>query len=468
MQLNLAHNAKVLLGMVQGIMGGGGKTKGVLTTSDFPGMTFSTWAGPVILATNAHKIAAVKCAVRILSETMLSASWQLKIKKGQGGRDSEEVTTHPSSILTRQANDLMDDGVFRETGTAIMTLWGNFHAKIERDRLGNAIQLWPYPGGQVIPKEIISGPTGKVLIYRTTDHLGKMEDVPSTEMFSIHGLGFDGIQGRSMIEDHRETLGLAVSMEQHQATMMGKGAAPAGVLETDGRLKDASVMKRLVDSWEATYGGARNAGKVAVLEDGLKYKPVTVPAKDIQFLESRKFLLAEVARIFRIPLHMLEEMDRATFNNVEHRSLEFLLYTMVPHVTKWKKECARKLVNKHDREGLFWDFDLSWLLRGDRKTFHAALAIGRQWGWLSANDCRTALGMNGIGPDGDIYLQPGNMIVAGDEIDPAATSLMDDEDGDGESTGPPEKEDTEDGEKAREFNNARQTLRLITSRREVA
>ncbi len=451
-----------LLNRVLGLFGV--QTKGILTTSDFPGLTFSTWAGPVILSANAHKIAAVKCAVRILSETMLSAALQLKQKEGAGGRDSRLVEDHPSSILTEEANDLMDDGQFRETGTAVMTLWGNFYAKIERDKLGNAIQLWPYPGGNVIPKEIMDGPTGKFMLYRATDRLGKSEDVSSRDMFSIHGLGFDGIQGRSMIEDHRQTLGLAVSMEQHQATMMGKGAAPAGVLETDGRLKDSAVLKRLMDSWQETYGGARNAGKVAVLEDGLKYKPVTVPAKDIQFLESRKFLLAEIARIFRIPLHMLEEMDRATFNNVEHRSLEFLLYTMVPHVTKWRKECNRKLVNRLDREGLFWDFDMTWLLRGDRKTFHAALAIGRQWGWLSANDCRTALGMNGIGPLGDIYLQPGNMMEAGEEIDPAATSLMDDEDDEGKPTGPPEEEETESGEKARDFNKARDHLRLITRR----
>lgn len=439
------------------------RTKGVLTTSDFPGLTFKTWAGPVILSSNAHKIAAVKCAVRILAETMLSASWSLKERKGKNGRDSEEVTDHPSSILSEQANDLMDDGVFRETGTAVQTLWGNFHARIERDREGNAIQLWPYPGGQVIPKEIVDGPFGKVLVYRATTHLGKIEEVASTEMFSIHGLGFDGIQGRSMIEDHRETLGLAVSMEQHQATMMGKGAAPAGVLETEGRLKDDAVLKRLVDSWTETYGGARNAGKVAILESGLKYKAVTLPAKDIQFLESRRFLLAEVARIFRIPLHMLEEMDRATFNNVEHRSLEFLLYTMVPHVTKWKKEAKRKLVRRDQRGLLFWDFDLSWLLRGDRKTLHAALAIGRQWGWLSANDCRVALGMNTIGTEGDIYLQPGNMVEAGED---ATMGLLDNEDENGQPTGPPEEQETEDGEKAREFQAARQHLRLLT--REVA
>lgn len=379
----------------------------MITSGDFPGFSFETWAGPTVLESNAHKTAVVKACVRILSETV--AAVDCKLKRVEAGGNRAEAAAHPSAhLLSTSANAIASAHTFKEVGQAVVALWGNFYARIERDPMGNAVELWPLPAGGVTPKEIIDGPFGKVVVYRVQDHDGRTYEWPSTDMFHIPAMGFDGIEGRSLIADHRQAIGLTMALEQHQATFMGKGAAPGGVLEHPGVLRD-SARTRLEQSWLSTYSGARNAGKVAILEEGMKYNPVMMPFKDAQFIESRKFQLAEMARIFRIPLHMLEEMDRATFNNIEHRSLEFATFTMLPWFKRWEAESGRKLIRRQDRGKFVWEFEYQSLLRGDMKSLGEALGLGRQWGWLTANDCRRMMGMNTVGPDGDKLMVPMNM-----------------------------------------------------------
>ena len=231
------------------------------------------------------------------------------------------------------------------------------------------------------------------------------------EVFHIPGLGFDGLVGYSPIAMAKNAIGMALATEEYGAKFFANGANPGGVLEHPGIVKDPSKIR---ESWNALYQGSNNAQRIAVLEEGMKFQSIGIPPEQAQFLETRKFQLNEIARIFRVPPHMVGDLDRSSFSNIEQQSLEFVMYTLDPWVIRWEQAIQRALFSPDEKQEHFVKFNVNGLLRGDYQSRMQGYAVGRQNGWLSADDIRELEDMNKL-PDGlgERYLVNGNMVDVG-------------------------------------------------------
>ena len=206
----------------------------------------------------------------------------------------------------------------------------------------------------------------------------------------------------------KNAVGMTLACEDYGSAFFANGARPGGVLKHPGVLKDPSKLR---DSWQAVYGGTANTGKVVVLEEGVEYQPITIPPEEAQFLETRKFQIDEIARLFRVPPHMIGDLEKSSFNNIEQQSLEYVKYTLNPWVVRWEQSLQKALINPAERGKYFIKFNVDGLLRGDYQSRMAGYAVGRQNGWLSSNDIREMENMNPI-PDeegGNLYLINGNL-----------------------------------------------------------
>ena len=228
------------------------------------------------------------------------------------------------------------------------------------------------------------------------------------EVLHIPGLGFDGLVGYSPIAMAKNAIGMAMACEEYGAKFFANGAAPSGVLEHPGTIKDPS---RVRESWQRTFGGSGNANKVAVLEEGMKYTPISISPEQAQFLETRKFQLDEIARIFRVPPHMIGDLEKSSFNNIEQQSMEFVKYTLDPWVSRWEQSMVRSLLSREEKKQYFIKFNVDGLLRGDYQSRMNGYATARQNGWMSANDIRELENLDRIPAEqgGDLYLINGNM-----------------------------------------------------------
>ena len=249
--------------------------------------------------------------------------------------------------------------------------------------------------------------------YRGSDEAIKNKDFSVTlhpsDVLHIPGLGFDGLVGYSPIAMAKNAIGMAISCEEYGAKFFANGAAPGGVLEHPGTIKDP---QRVRESWQSTFGGSGNANKIAVLEEGMKYTPIGISPEQAQFLETRKFQINEIARIFRVPPHMVGDLEKSSFSNIEQQSLEFVKYTLDPWVIRWEQSIQRTLLSKDEKTAYFVKFNLEGLLRGDYQSRMNGYAIGRQNGWMSANDIRELENLDRIPAEdgGDLYLINGNML----------------------------------------------------------
>ncbi|MBQ9739805.1 MAG: phage portal protein, partial [Kiritimatiellae bacterium] len=204
---------------------------------------------------------------------------------------------------------------------------------------------------------------------------------------------------------------LALATEEYGAKFFGNGARPGGVLEHPGILKDPEKLR---ESWNRVYQGTRNSHKVAVLEEGMKYHSIGIAPEDAQFLETRKYQVNEICRIFRVPPHLVGDLERATFSNIEHQSIEFVQHTIRPWIVRWEQAISRLLLDDSERLLYFARFNVDGLMRGDYKSRMEGYAIGRQNGWLSINDIRRLEDMALVPAEqgGDDYLVNGSMIAA--------------------------------------------------------
>ena len=368
-----------------------------------------TASGVPVDETRALNLTAVFACVRILAETLSSLPLILYQRQADGGRT--RATAHRLySLLHDAPNPEMSSLELRETLTGHVALWGNGYAEIEYNRGGQVTSLWP-----LRPDKMGMKREGGELIY--TYQLPKPDEMGRTsrkfapwQIFHLRGWGFNGLIGYSPISLARQAIGLGLATEEFGARFFGNGARPGGVLEHPGHLDD-EAYNRLKESWDQAHQGLSNAQRIAILEEGLSYKSVGIPPEEAQFLETRKFQVSEIARIFRIPPHMLADLDRATFSNIEHQSIEFVVYTMGPWFARWEQAIGRSLLSTAERAQYFAEFLATALLRGDTVSRYQAYAQGRQNGWLSANDIRRAENMDPV-EGGDMYLVPLNMVPA--------------------------------------------------------
>jgi HK97 family phage portal protein len=366
----------------------------------------STSAGVPVTATTALRMSAVWGCVRILSESVASLPLLTYMRDGDRRIRAND---HPLYTLLHDApNGEMTAWTFRVVMMAHLCLRGNAYAEIERDRIGRPIGLWPLPLDQffVLPKRV-SG----AICYEVTDrYAGGVKIVPSEQMMHLMGLSLNGLVGLSPIAQARESIGLGLAAEEFGARFYKNGANLGGVLEHPGKLSDEAARK-LRESWAARHGGLKNSHKTAVLEEGLTYKPIGINPKDANFIESRNFQVTDIARIFRVPPHMLAQLDRATWSNMEQQSQEFVTHTLGPWLTMWEQAISWKLLSASERSKYFAEFLVDALLRGDTAARYNAYAQGRQNGWLSANDIRIRENMDPV-EGGDVYLVPLNMVPA--------------------------------------------------------
>ena len=247
----------------------------------------------------------------------------------------------------------------------------------------------------------------------------------SSEVLHIPGLGFDGLVSYSPIAMEKNAIGMAIACEEYSAKFFANGAAPGGVLEHPGTIKDP---QRVRESWQSTFGGSGNANKIAVLEEGMKYTPTGISPEQAQFLETRKFQINEIARIFRVPPHMVGDLEKSSFSNIEQQSLDFVKYTLDPWVIRWEQSIQRSLLNAEEKKRYFAKFNVEGLLRGDYQSRMNGYAIGRQNGWMSENDIRELETLDRISAEdgGDLYLINGNMLPLKDAGAFANTTTNDD------------------------------------------
>lgn len=369
----------------------------------------SSSSGKTVNERSAMQMTAVYSCVRILSEAI--ASLPLHIYEQEDGM-SRKATEHPLFFLLHdEPNTEMTSFIFRETLMTHLLLWGNAYAQIIRNGKGEVVGLYP-----LMPERMkVDRDDAGALYYEyriskgdPTKEQGTVRLSPS-DVLHIPGLGFDGLVGYSPIAMAKNAIGMAISCEEFGAKFFEHGAAPSGVLEHPGVLKDPS---RLRDSWQATFGGSANSGKIAVLEEGVKYTPISMAPNEAQFLETRKFQINEIARIFRVPPHMVGDLEKSSFSNIEQQSLEFVKYTLDPWVSRWEQAMMRVLLNDEEKTRYTIKFNVDGLLRGDYQSRMNGYAIARQNGWMSANDIRRLEELDPLPAEagGDLYLVNGNML----------------------------------------------------------
>jgi HK97 family phage portal protein len=238
---------------------------------------------------------------------------------------------------------------------------------------------------------------------------GMTVKLSTSDVLHIPGLGFDGLVGYSPIAMAKNAIGLAIATEEYGAKFFANGAAPSGVLEHPGTIKEPGKVR---EAWQSQFGGSANSNKIAVLEEGMKYTPISISPEQAQFLETRKFQINEIARIFRVPPHMVGDLEKSSFSNIEQQSLEFVKYTLDPWVVRWEQTLARTLFTSEEKKKYFFRFNVEGLLRGDYVSRMSGYATARQNGWMSANDIRELENLDRIPSEdgGDMYLVNGNML----------------------------------------------------------
>ena len=372
-------------------------------------------SGKTVTERSAMQMTAVYACVRILSEAIAEFPLHLYRYNDTGGK--EKAIDHTLyHLLHDEPNPEMSSFVFRETLMTHLLLWGNAYAQIIRNGKGEVIALYP-----LMPNKMTVDRDEQGQLYysynRSSEEAPTMEGstviLKPTDVLHIPGLGFDGLVGYSPIAMAKNAIGMAIACEEYGAKFFANGAAPSGVLEHPGVIKDPAKVR---DSWNSTFGGSGNAGKVAILEEGMKYTPISISPEQAQFLETRKFQINEIARIFRVPPHMVGDLEKSSFSNIEQQSLEFVKYTLDPWVIRWEQSLSRALLSPSDKKTYFFKFNLEGLLRGDYQSRMQGYAIARQNGWMSANDIRELENMDKIPAEkgGDLYLINGNMLPLGD------------------------------------------------------
>lgn len=374
------------------------------------GWNATSKSGVTINEQTAMKFTVVFACVRVLSETLASMPIILYRDKEPGNKSSgkDRAVDHPLyDILKTAPNEEMPSMILKETLMSHIVTSGNCFAQIRRTRRGQIYDLNILPWTDVeVKRDYTSGS-----IEYTVNDRGKPEKVNPKDIFHIPGLGFDGVQGYSPIKMAMEAIGLGLAAEEFGARFFSNGATSSGIAEYDGKMSEKAFI-RFKESFNETYAGLGNTKKVMFLEQGAKYHQLTIPPNEAQFLETRRFQKEEIASIYRVPLHLIQDLTRSTNNNIEHQSLEFVMYTMLPWFTRWEQFINFKLLSREERrQGYFAEFLINALLRGDTKARAQMLHLMRQDGVISADEWRELENMNPQEDGyGKYYFINGNMV----------------------------------------------------------
>ncbi|AGL03648.1 phage portal protein, HK97 family [Desulfoscipio gibsoniae DSM 7213] len=365
-----------------------------------------TPSGKTVNERTAMTTSAVYACVRVLSETIASLPLHTyrRTERGKG----KAMDHNLYYLLHDEPNPEMTSFVFRETLMGHLLLWGNAYAQIIRDGRSRVIGLYP-----LLPDRMEVSRTEKGELYYRYQKEGREYLLRREEVLHIPGLSFDGLVGYSPIAMAKNAIGMALATEEYGSKLFANDARPSVVLEHPGVLKDPAKIR---ESWNQIYRGSENAHKVAVLEEGMQVKTLSIPPEQAQFLETRKFQIEEICRIFRVPPHLVASLDRATFSNIESQSISFIDNTIVPWVSRFEQAMQKALFSVREKQQYLIKFNLNGRLRGDAQSRAAYYQTMRQNGIMSANDIRELEEMNLI-PDklgGNKYLVNGNFVDMAD------------------------------------------------------
>jgi len=402
------------MGIFSGLFRSRDKPQNRTVGSSYTFLMGGSTSGKPVNERSAMQMTAVYSCVRILAEAVAGLPLHLYKYTDSGGK--AKATDHPLYLLLHdEPNPEMSSFVFRETLMTHLLLWGNAYAQIIRNGKGEVVALYP-----LMPNKMTVDRDSNGQLYytyqRSNEEAHTMEGssvkLKPSDVLHIPGLGFDGLVGYSPIAMAKNAIGMAIACEEFGAKFFANGAAPSGVLEHPGTIKDPS---RVRDAWQSQFGGSSNSGKVAVLEEGMKYTPISISPEQAQFLETRKFQINEIARIFRVPPHMVGDLEKSSFSNIEQQSLEFVKYTLDPWIIRWEQSMMRVLLSLDEKKEFFIKFNLEGLLRGDYQSRMNGYSIARQNGWMSANDIRELENLDRIPAEqgGDLYLINGSMLPLG-------------------------------------------------------
>ena len=383
----------------------------------------SSTSGKSVNPKNAVQVSTVYACVRVIAETIASLPLGVYETTEKG---SQKAVEHPLyRLLHDEPNPEMTSFVWRETVLSHLLLWGNSYSQIIRSGKTSILGLYP-----LLPDRMeVDRDSGGRLTYTYTTTEGSAVQLNPEDVLHIPGLGFDGIMGYSPIALEKNAIGLGIAAEEYGSKFFQNGARPSGILTHPNTIRDP---KRLRESWNATYGGSSNGAKVAILEENMSFTPISLPNNEAQFLETRKFQVEEICRIFRVPPHLIGDLSRSTFSNIEHQSIDFAMHTIRPWLVRIEQAMNRALFSDTEKGRFYVQFNIDGLMRGDYKSRMEGYAIARQNGWMSANDIRALENMNPI-PDedgGNTYLCNGNLIpvgLAGISMVASAVSTLEEE-----------------------------------------
>ena len=360
---------------------------------------------------SAMQIASVYACVRLLAESVAQLPLHLyRVTEPDG---QEKARDHPLyKILFREPNPEMTSFSFWEAIMTHLLLWGNAYAQVVRDGKNNVLGMYP-----LLPENVEIDRTDEGELYYiyhayTNEVPGeKNKDIiyRRDQILHIPGLGFNGLVGFSPIAMMKNALGTTIAVEKYGSAFFRNGAQPAGVLEHPGTLKNPAKIR---ENWSEVYGGPNNAHKVALLEEGMTYKPISLPPEDSQFLSTREFGVEEICRIFRVPPHMVQDLKRATFSNIEHQSIDFVVHTLDPWLVRIEKAIVKDLLVEEEKDLYFPKFNVDGLLRGDYKSRMDGYSVGISTGIISPNEARRKENMPALPEEegGDFHIVNGTFI----------------------------------------------------------
>lgn len=358
---------------------------------------------------------AIASGIRLAAETMAMLPVDI-VQRGENTRTP--LPNHPVARVLAFPNEECSAFEFIELMQTFMELWGNAYAQIIFDGAYRPIALWPLSPDRVTVER---GPDGS-LRYRVglpNEAFGYATEaavLPAEEVLHIRGWSRCGILGDRMAQNFRQAIGLGLATELFGALFFGQGANAGGILSHPGTLTD-EAQKRLRKQQESN-SGIQQAHRVRILEEGMTWQQITIDPEKAQFLGTRKFQVTEAARMLRLPPHLLYDLERSTFSNIEQQAIEFVTYSMLPRARRWETRLAMQLVGNRNFSNIQIKFNMAALLRGDTTAQTASFTAGRQGGWFSPNDIREMMDLNPR-PGGDVYTdQPAGVPAAAPKVPP--------------------------------------------------
>ena len=368
------------------------------------GSEFAAWVvgGGAVTATSAMQLATVYACVRVLAESVAMLPLVLYERSG---RSRTPATNNPLfGILARLWNPEITSTEARMALMYWLALYGNGYAQIVRDRGGRVRELWPLAADRMAAERNQAG--ALMYVYQKDD--GGRRVFARDEILHVRGLSTDGLIGLSPIASARSTFSKAQARSDYDKAFYQNGARPGGVLQHPGKLSD-NAYNRLRQSWEDRHQGPEKSGKIAILEEGMAYTSISIPQTDQQFLETQKFDSNQIAAVFRVPAHMVNDLERATFANIAEKGQEFVDYTLAPWFKVWEDAIYRDLLSPAEKERMYVKHTAQALLRGNPSERASFFSTGLQWGYFSINDVRELEDLNPV-EDGDNYFVPLNMV----------------------------------------------------------